>query len=88
MGERKAGKSGGKNGNGATLRFEKTLWQAARQARQQHGRGGVQTHRPSPDLFEIHLRLVQRTTRQALGGGRRGGVDPLDPDEYRAYGVL
>jgi len=77
-----------KNGsNGATLGFEAKLWQAADKLRNnmdaaeyKHVVLGLIFLKYISDAFEEH--------RAKLVGDKKGGADPEDPDEYRAFNIF
>ncbi len=89
MAKKKAKRASKKNGNGATLGFEQTLWAAADKLRNnmdaaeyKHVVLGLIFLKYISDAFtELHKKLV-------AGEGEYEGADPESADEYRAEGVF
>src|SRR3954454_17325690 len=78
-----------KNGNGATLGFEATLWHAADKLRNnmdaaeyKHVVLGLIFLKYISDTFEEHH------AKLAAGKGDYAGANPEDPDEYKAENVF
>lgn len=74
-------RSNARNGNnGATLRFEQTLWQAADKPRRKHVVLGLILLKYISDTFEEkHSQFTVQKTASA---------DPEDPDAYRAENIF
>jgi len=83
---RKAGNHG-KNGNGANLGFEATLWQAADKLRNNLDAAEYK-HVVLGLIFLKYISDAFEERRQQVLAEVDEGADPEDPDEYRAEHVF